>query len=93
MILFYFVTISLLSRKYISNATASLSIAIRVDSMGHLLVSYGIIKEDTDFRHDLIVVSPNEVNSTRCESFRTLGGIAHYKNGVAKAWGFFLNAA
>lgn len=61
--------------------------------MVHLLVSYTIVKEDTDFEHNLIVVNPNEVNSTRCESFKTLNGIAHHKNGFAKAWDFFLNAA
>lgn len=46
-----------------------------------------------DFEHNLIVVNPNEVNSTRCESFKTFNGIAHHKNGFAKAWDFFLNAA
>ena len=58
--------------------------------MVHLLVSYTIVKEDTDFEHNLIVVNPNEVNSTRCESFKTFNGIAHHKNGFAKAWDFFL---
>ena len=92
-ILLYFISISFFSCQSVCNSSASLSVTIRINGFAHGFISCCIIEEGADFIDNLGVICANKMNSAAGESFRTLSGITHHEDWLAKAWGFFLYAA
>ena len=91
--LFYFISIYDFAIEGTNNAVAGFAIAIRVDGLRHLLISYSIIKESANLRDNEVVIGANEMNGAALQRLGALCGVAHYEHGLAQARGLLLNAA
>ena len=89
--LLHLISVGFLACKDIGNASACLSISIRINRLRHFVVSITIIKQGTNLIHDLIIVGTYKMYCTTRQSLWMFCSITHYKNRLTKSWGLLLN--
>lgn len=88
----HLISICFLACKHIGNSAASLSISIRINGFAHCFIGSCIIEECADFIDNLVIIRTYKMNGSAGKCLWTFSSVSHYEYGLAKTWGFFLNA-
>ena len=85
--------ICLLVFEKVYDSAACLAVAVRVDSLRHLIISSLVVKQLAHLVHNLVIVGAHKMHCSQSQRLRTFCRVAHHEHRLAQTGSFFLDAA